>query len=232
MAELPPIAIDHCGDRFSFDVESSPFTVEIISTTEDYLRLLHGVFDFPRIARLFARRDFHFYFDAINGVSGAYAKPIFHDLLGAPLSSLHNCEPKPVRFRVPFSPGFRRLSSGPQLDVRDGAGGGDGRRPRGRSAGSYGRRSGLRLCDGRRRGPRDDSGKPVLRESVGLARDGRGELSLRAVLREWFDCIGGLFLAHRRSRGPCRRPPRLTWWRRSGDSADLRCRRDGSSSGT
>lgn len=29
-------------------------------------------------------------------VSGAYAKPIFHDLLGAPLDSLHNCVPKPV----------------------------------------------------------------------------------------------------------------------------------------
>ena len=57
-------------------MDSSPFTVEIISTTEDYLSLLQTVFDFPRIARLFSRPDFHFHFDAINGVSGAYAKPL------------------------------------------------------------------------------------------------------------------------------------------------------------
>ena len=62
------------------------------------------VFDFPRIARLFSRPDFHFHFDAINGVSGAYAKPLFHDLLGAPLSSLHHCTPKPVDFRPPLFP--------------------------------------------------------------------------------------------------------------------------------
>ena len=104
MADLPEIAIDTCGDRFSFTVDSSPFTVEIISTTEDYLALLQTVFDFPRIALLFSRPDFHFHFDAINGVSGAYAKPLFHDLLGAPLSSLHNCTPKPVDFRPPLFP--------------------------------------------------------------------------------------------------------------------------------
>ena len=119
MADLPEIAIDTCGDRFSFTVDSSPFTVEIISTTEDYLSLLQTVFDFPRIARLFSRQllqiipansrhfsrpDFHFHFDAINGVSGAYAKPLFHDLLGAPLSSLHHCTPKPVDFRPPLFP--------------------------------------------------------------------------------------------------------------------------------
>ena len=104
MADLPEIAIDTCGDRFSFTVDSSPFTVEIISTTEDYLSLLQTVFDFPRSARLFSRPDFHFHFDAINGVSGAYAKPLFHDLLGAPLSSLHHCTPKPVDFRPPLFP--------------------------------------------------------------------------------------------------------------------------------
>jgi hypothetical protein len=31
-------------------------------------------------------------------VSGAYAKPIFHDMLGAEESTLHNCVPKPVAF--------------------------------------------------------------------------------------------------------------------------------------
>ena len=100
MADLPEINIDECGKTYEFTVEDHPFHVEIISSTEDYIRLLRTVFDFERIASLFKRPDFHFYFDAINGVSGAYAKPIFHDILGAPLSSLHNCIPKPVEMTV------------------------------------------------------------------------------------------------------------------------------------
>ena len=98
MAELPPIPIDECGSR-TFTVEDHPFEIDVISSTEDYIRLLQKVFDFPKIATLFKRPDFRFYFDAIHGVSSVYAVPIFHDLLGAPLSSLHRCEPKPVDFR-------------------------------------------------------------------------------------------------------------------------------------
>ena len=96
MADLPEINIDDCGKTYEFTVEDHPFRVEIISSTEDYIALLRTVFSFDDIAQLFKRPDFHFHFDAINGVSGAYAKPIFHDLLGAPIESLHNCIPKPV----------------------------------------------------------------------------------------------------------------------------------------
>lgn len=106
MAELPEINIDECGKCYDFSVEDQPFKIEIISSTEDYIRVLKGVFDFERIAALFKRDDFHFYFDAINGgsalhitlilVSSAYAKPIFVDLLGAKESCLHNCVSKPV----------------------------------------------------------------------------------------------------------------------------------------
>ena len=106
MAELPEIDIDECGKCYDFCVENHPFKIEIISSTEDYIRVLKGVFDFERIAALFKRDDFHFYFDAINGgtnmstestaVSSAYAKPIFVDLLGAKESCLHNCVSKPV----------------------------------------------------------------------------------------------------------------------------------------
>lgn len=95
MAELPEVPIDEIA-TLTYTVADRPFIVEIISSTEDYIRILQSVFDFPRIAALFRRPDFHFHFDAINGVSGAYAGPIFHDLLGAPLDSLHNCVPKPV----------------------------------------------------------------------------------------------------------------------------------------
>ena len=67
MADLPDIDIDECGKCFDFTVNDHPFTVEIISSTEDYIRVLRGVFDFEKIATLFKRSDFHFYFDAING---------------------------------------------------------------------------------------------------------------------------------------------------------------------
>lgn len=96
MADLPEIDIHECGKKYEFTVEDHPFCVEIISSTDDYIALLKTVFDFERISTLFKRPDFHFHFDAINGVSGAYAKRIFHDLLGAPMESLHNCIPKPV----------------------------------------------------------------------------------------------------------------------------------------
>ena len=67
MAELPEIDIDTCGSSVEFVVEDHPFKIEVISSTEDYVRLLKSVFDFERIATLFRRPDFHFYFDAING---------------------------------------------------------------------------------------------------------------------------------------------------------------------
>lgn len=119
MVDLPTIDIDECGKKYEFTIEDHAFTIEIISSTEDYIRVLKSVFDFEKISSLFKRSDFHFYFDAINGgtssllltsslVSGAYAKPIFHDLLGAPLESLHNCTPKPVL--LPFSLSFHRIS--------------------------------------------------------------------------------------------------------------------------
>lgn len=61
--------------------------------------LFSNVLISPSILMLSMEVTFFFSFSSI--VSGAYAKPIFHDLLGAPLSSLHNCTPKPV-----FSPFF------------------------------------------------------------------------------------------------------------------------------
>ena len=67
VADLPAIDIDECGKCFDFSVNDHPFKVEIISSTEDYIRVLRGVFNFEKIATLFKRSDFHFYFDAING---------------------------------------------------------------------------------------------------------------------------------------------------------------------
>lgn len=71
------------------------FSVEVISSTEDYVALLRTVFDFTAIERLLARPDFSFVFDAMHGVGGPYAHAIFVGALGADPRSLVNCAPSP-----------------------------------------------------------------------------------------------------------------------------------------
>lgn len=70
MVDLPEIDIDECGKIYNFTVEDHPFQIEVISSTEDYIRVLQSVFDFPAISTLFKRSDFSFYFDAIHGGIG------------------------------------------------------------------------------------------------------------------------------------------------------------------
>ena len=50
---------------------------------EDYLATLKEVFDFPALKKFLGRSDFKLVFDAMHAVTGAYAKPIFVDQLGA-----------------------------------------------------------------------------------------------------------------------------------------------------
>ena len=50
---------------------------------KDYLATLKEVYDFSLLKQFIARKDFNFVFDAMNAVTGAYAKPIFVDELGA-----------------------------------------------------------------------------------------------------------------------------------------------------
>ena len=57
--------------------------VEVVDPVADYLATLKDIFDFPAIKELIARPDFHMLFDAMNAVTGAYAKPIFIGELGA-----------------------------------------------------------------------------------------------------------------------------------------------------
>jgi len=44
---------------------------------EDYLKLLHRIYDFGALRRLLARKDFRFTFDGMHGVAGPYAQRIF-----------------------------------------------------------------------------------------------------------------------------------------------------------
>ncbi|KAB2596603.1 phosphoglucomutase [Pyrus ussuriensis x Pyrus communis] len=73
-------------------VKYEKFSVEVVDPVSDYLELLENVFDFQLIKSLL-QLDFRFMFDAMHAVTGAYAKPIFVDKLGASLDSISNGVP-------------------------------------------------------------------------------------------------------------------------------------------
>jgi phosphoglucomutase len=66
----------------------------VIDPVADYLELAREVFDFDLIKSLVTRSDFKMKFDAMHAITGAYAKPILVDVLGADPSSCVNDEPK------------------------------------------------------------------------------------------------------------------------------------------
>lgn len=85
IAEVPDVDLSKVGVT-----KFGNFSVEVIDPVSDYLELLETVFDFQLIKGLLSRPDFRFIFDAMHAVSGAYAKPIFVDKLGASLDSISN----------------------------------------------------------------------------------------------------------------------------------------------
>lgn len=89
MAEFPDVDLSTIGTT-----DLGSFTVEVIDPVEDYLALLRELFDFELIRSLIARPNFRFKFDAMHAVTGAYAKPIFIDALGASEDSILNGVPK------------------------------------------------------------------------------------------------------------------------------------------
>ncbi len=78
--------------EFSTDVGES-FTIEVIDSADDYVALLRTMFDFDSLGELFKRDDFSFLFDAMNGVTGPYAKRLFVQELGGPEEYLMRCTP-------------------------------------------------------------------------------------------------------------------------------------------
>ncbi|ESQ43359.1 hypothetical protein EUTSA_v10012968mg [Eutrema salsugineum] len=88
VAEIPDIDLSHVGVT-----KYGSFSVEVIDPVSDYLELMEDVFDFDLIRGLLSRSDFGFMFDAMHAVTGAYAKPIFVDNLGAKPDSISNGVP-------------------------------------------------------------------------------------------------------------------------------------------
>ena len=68
--------------------------VEIVDPVEDYAELMESLFDFDKIAALFAS-GFTMRFDAMHAVTGPYAKAILEDRLGAAPGTVVNGTPSP-----------------------------------------------------------------------------------------------------------------------------------------
>lgn len=91
---VPDVDLTKVG-TYNFGTSDTPFVVSVFPCVEDHVGLLKQVFDFGAIKSLFARPDFTFCYDSMNGVQGPYAKAIFIDEFGAPPESCMNAVPKP-----------------------------------------------------------------------------------------------------------------------------------------
>ncbi len=86
IAQFANVNIEEIGET-----QLGEFTVKVIHSVTDYADLMAQLFDFPAIKTLL-NSGFSLKFDAMHAVTGPYAKAILVERLGAPDSSLMNCE--------------------------------------------------------------------------------------------------------------------------------------------
>ena len=86
VADLPSININTIGET-----DLGGFTVQVINPVDDYADLMAELFDFDAIRSLL-KSGFRLKFDGMHAVTGPYAKEIIINRLGAPETSLMNCE--------------------------------------------------------------------------------------------------------------------------------------------
>ena len=87
--DAPDIELGNTGERKIGDT-----IIEVIDPVEDYAAYMQKIFDFKAIKKLFAS-GFKFTFNAMNAITGPYAKYIFEELLGAKEGSVVNATPLP-----------------------------------------------------------------------------------------------------------------------------------------
>ena len=92
VSDLPEIDLSSLGSK-SFNIEDREFTVEVIDSTEDYVKKLQAIFDFDSLRSFVGREDFKMIYDCMHGVAGPYARKIFGELLGVDSSCILNSEP-------------------------------------------------------------------------------------------------------------------------------------------
>ncbi len=86
VADFPSININTISET-----DLGGFTVQVINPVADYADLMAELFDFDAIKTLL-KSGFRLKFDGMHAVTGPYAKEILLNRLGAPESSLMNCE--------------------------------------------------------------------------------------------------------------------------------------------
>jgi phosphoglucomutase len=89
IADFADVDIDHLGITH---LAGGQFCVEVIDAVLDYADLMESLFDFAAI-RALLKSGFSMQFDAMHAVTGPYAQELFVRRLGAPASSLMNCQP-------------------------------------------------------------------------------------------------------------------------------------------
>ncbi|KAK9174077.1 hypothetical protein cmbei_2003270 [Cryptosporidium meleagridis] len=89
---LPKIDLSKIGAQ---ELIPNQFTVEVIDTSEDWLKLMKKIFDFQKVQSLLNRKDFKMVFDSMHGVAGQYARKLFLEEFGLPESSMLHLESKP-----------------------------------------------------------------------------------------------------------------------------------------
>ena len=72
---------------YNYVVEGSPFVVEIVDPTEDYVELMKEIFDFPQIKKMIKEKNFKLLINSLHGATGPYVERIFLDELGCDPSS-------------------------------------------------------------------------------------------------------------------------------------------------
>lgn len=93
--DFPTIDVGNVGHvSVKSDDGSAEVNVNVISSTENHVKLLKSIFDFPAIKQLLDRPDFSMVYDCMHGVNGPYAFAVFCDELGQPKESCSNCVPK------------------------------------------------------------------------------------------------------------------------------------------
>lgn len=89
ICDAPDVDLSKLGTQ-----EICGMQIEIIDPVKDYVEMMENIFDFTAIKKLFSN-GFTMRFDAMNAVTGPYAKRIFEEILGAPQGSVVNAIPLP-----------------------------------------------------------------------------------------------------------------------------------------
>jgi len=90
--ELPTVDLASEGDT-TFNTEHGPFTVRVISPSEDYVAVLRHCFDEQALRSLLGHPDFSMTLDAMHGAAAAHAEDVFKTWLQAGDNvELANCD--------------------------------------------------------------------------------------------------------------------------------------------